>query len=76
MPRPKSILKRIEVDVALNSHNCKHNKKHRIQRGEKRLNIGKDRSWERYCVDCAIKIIESDIEKLQEVASELHPEKE
>ncbi|MCI5218144.1 MAG: hypothetical protein D3914_02870 [Candidatus Electrothrix sp. LOE2] len=71
MPRPKSILKRIEVDVALKSHNCQHNRKHRIQRGDKRLKIRKDRSWERYCVDCAMKIIERDIEKLQECASEL-----
>ena len=71
MSRPKSILKGIEVDVAQRSHNCQHNKNHRIHQGDKRLNIRKGRSWERYCVNCALKTLKCDIEKLQEVVSKL-----
>ena len=71
MPRPKSLLKRIEVDVALKSHNCQHNRNHRIQRGDKRLKVRKDRSWEHYCIECALESIERDIVALKRIASEV-----
>jgi hypothetical protein len=68
MPRPKSILVRIEVDEARRSHNCQHNAAHRLTPGEKRLKVWKDRSPEHYCVDCALSIINRDIAKLQQLA--------
>lgn len=71
MPRPKSILKRVEIDVAQKAHNCQHNSKHRIQSGQKRLKVWKDRSCEHYCLDCASDIIKRDAEKLQNFLSEL-----
>ncbi len=76
MPRPKSIIKRVEVDVALKSHNCQHNRGHRIQRGDKRLKVRKDRSWEHYCKECALKIIERDTERLKKLASEFQERKD
>ncbi len=69
MPRPKSILQRIEVDVALRAHDCQHNSRHRLQRGDKRLKL--KQSSEHYCVACALAIIERDIAKLQEIAEQL-----
>lgn len=71
MPRPKSILKRVEVDVAQKAHNCQHNSSHRIQSGQKRLKVWKDRSYEHYCLDCASDIIKRDAERLQMLLSEL-----
>jgi len=69
MPRPKSILQRIEMDVAQRAHNCQHSKGHRILRGERRLKVRKDRSWEHYCVKCAQGILARDIENLKDLAS-------
>lgn len=71
MPRPKSILKRISVDTALRAHNCQHVKTHRVQQGEKRLKLAVNRSHEHYCVQCALQIINSDIEKLQKIRDQL-----
>lgn len=71
MPRPKSILKRVEIDVAQKAHNCQHNDKHRIQCGQKRLKVWKDRSYEHYCLECALDIIKRDTARLQELISEL-----
>jgi len=68
MPRPKSIIKRIEFDVAKKAHNCQHNKNHRIERGEARLKVWKERSAEHYCSDCALNIISRDISHLQLLA--------
>lgn len=71
MPRPKSIIQRIEVDVVKRSHNCQHNKNHHLERGQKRLKVYKQRSCEYYCISCALKIIERDIGKLQNITREL-----
>lgn len=67
MPRPKSILKSIQIDTAGCAHNCQHNRKHRIIKGEKRLKVTKDRTHEHFCVKCAKEIIARDIQKLKEL---------
>jgi hypothetical protein len=67
MPRIKSILIRVEIDQAKKSHNCQANARHRIERGDTRLNVRNGRSWDRYCLSCAKTIIERDIAELQEL---------
>lgn len=74
MARPKSIIQRVGVDEAQKAHNCQHNPKHRLERGDKRLKVWDQRSAEHYCVDCALKIIERDIAKLNELAQQLRTE--
>lgn len=75
MPRPKSILQRIEVDEAQKAHNCQQNANHRLERGYKRLKVWKDRSADHYCAECALAIIERDISTLQSLAQQLRPTK-
>ena len=74
MPRPKSILQKVEVDQAGQAHNCKHNRTHRLESGDKRLKLTVNRSYKHYCVACALAIIERDIAKLQELARQLQEE--
>ncbi len=71
MSRPKSILQQVEVDEVKHAHNCQHNKMHRLERGDKRLKLWKQRSCDHYCVACALEIIERDVAKLQEIAEQL-----
>lgn len=72
MPRPKSLLSgNIIVDEAKKAHNCQHNTRHRIHRGDKRLKVPKGRSSEHYCVSCAIKFLQADITKLEQLTQEL-----
>jgi len=71
MPRPKSILQRMKVDEANKAHNCQHNQRHRIERGDKRLKVWNQRSPDHYCVDCALSIVERDLQKLEELKKEL-----
>lgn len=73
MPRPKSILQRVEVDTVKRAHNCQHNSSHRLTSGEKRLKLWKQRSSEYYCTKCALEIIERDIAKLKQIAIQLDP---
>jgi len=74
MPRPKSTIKQIIVDTALKSHNCQHNKNHRIAKGRKRLKIKKNRSFECYCSECGKMILDNDIKRLNEISKQLFHE--
>lgn len=72
MPRPKSILQRVEVDEVKRAHNCQHNVRHCLQSGDKRLKVWDGRSPEHYCVACALAIITRDIKRLQELEKQLN----
>jgi hypothetical protein len=63
----KSLVTRVEIDEALKAHNCQASAKHRIERGNRRLKVRNGRSWDHYCVPCALAILERDIAKLQEL---------
>lgn len=71
MPRPKSIIKKVDVDLAKRSHSCQHVPSHQIKRGDKRLKLSVDRTYEHFCVECAIQIIDSDIQKLLDIKEQL-----
>lgn len=45
--------------------------RHRIERGETRLNVRNGRSWDRYCLECAKVIVQRDIAALQELSAKL-----
>lgn len=60
VPRPKSILQRVEIDQAKKAHNCQHNQNHRLERGDTRLKVWNDRAADYYCVGCALDIIRRD----------------
>lgn len=67
----KSLVQRSEVDQVQKAHNCQANAKHRLERGVRRLKVHVDHSHDHYCQECALKIIEGDIAKLQELARQL-----
>ncbi len=71
MAKPKSVLLRMEVDQAIRSHGCQHSAKHRLQPGDKRLKVTKDRTDEHFCVACALEMIDVATAKLQSLAIEL-----
>ncbi len=74
MPRIKSLVTRIEVDVAKRAHNCQGNARHRIESGDKRLKVRRGaRSWDHYCLECAKAIVQRDVVALQEFSDHLAP---
>ena len=68
MPRIKSLVTRVEMDVAQRAHNCQANARHRIERGDTRLKVRSGRSWDHYCLNCANTILQRDIEMLRSLA--------
>jgi hypothetical protein len=71
MARIKSLLTHVELDVALKSHNCQGNPKHRITLGDARLKVRNERGWDHYCLACAKVIVQRDINSLRSVAVQL-----
>ncbi len=71
MGRIRSLRIPAKVDVVLRAHNCKANKGHRLQRGDKRLKVRNGGGWSHYCLDCARKMIRRDIAALEALAGEL-----
>ena len=71
MPRIRSIIIRAEVDTAKRAHNCKGDDRHRLHGGETRLNVRNGRGWDRYCLKCAITIVQRDKDKLDTLARNL-----
>lgn len=74
MPRIKSLLVGVRVGAAKNAHNCKGNTRHRLVRGDTRLEISNGRNWHYYCLKCANTIVERDRGKLDELARSLRGE--
>ena len=71
MPRIKSIVIRAEVDEASWAHNCQGNASHRVNKNDTRLKVRNGRSWDHYCLECAITIVKRDIEKLNIMLKQL-----
>lgn len=71
MPRTKSIIIRVEIDVALKAHNCQANDNHRIEKGDSRLKVRNRRSWDHYCKECAQKILSKDVAHLMQLQNEI-----
>ena len=61
----KSLVIRVEVDHALKAHNCQANRRHRLEKGDRRLKVRNGRSWDHYCVPCATVILARDVAKLR-----------
>lgn len=68
MSSPKSLLIRAVIDEAQRAHSCQRNPRHRIERGHKRLKVRKGRSWDHYCMPCAMEMMAHNTARLQELA--------
>lgn len=67
----KSLIQRSAVDYAKAAHNCQASARHRVRKGDVRLKVHVGRSEDHYCLECALGIIQRDVEKLQSLAREL-----
>lgn len=67
MARIKSLLTTVEIDIVQRAHNCQGNPTHRLSKGDRRLAVKKERGWDYYCMECAVKILKRDGEKIKDV---------
>jgi hypothetical protein len=62
--RVRPLLIRVEIDTAQCAHKCQASSRHPIKKGDIRLNVRAGRGWDRYCMDCARKIVEGSLAAL------------
>lgn len=67
MPRIRSLITTVELDIAKRTHECQGNSAHRLSKGDRRLAVKKDRGWDYYCIDCGRRILERDASKIASV---------
>lgn len=65
----KSLLISSKFGQVKREHVCQANKKHVLRKGDNRFEVKNGRNWDKYCLECAEKILnkaDSDLEKLME----------
>lgn len=67
----KSLLVSMEITTAGRGHNCRYNKKHRIEKGVKRLTIKSDGNEHHYCLTCASTFITASSNRLAALRTEV-----
>lgn len=71
MARPKSFLPQLLIERAERRHSCRQNDVHVIFQGDVRLTMKERREVRRYCLECAIRFLNSDHERLMTLVKEL-----
>lgn len=70
MPR-KSLLVSMAITTAGRAHDCRYNKNHRIEKGDRRLTIKVDSDDHNYCLDCAVLFMDDSYRRLGELKMEI-----
>ncbi len=71
MPRPKSFLPQLLVERAERRHSCRQDDEHVILQGDIRLTMKDGREVRRYCLECAIRFLNLDRDKILVLVNEL-----
>jgi hypothetical protein len=73
MARPRSLIVSMEWTHAGRGHDCRNNKNHRIEKGDRRLTISSDGEPHHYCVPCAKGFLAADLRRLQLLLDQAEP---
>lgn len=71
MARAKSVLVSMEITTVGRAHDCRFNKKHRLEKGMSRLTIKEDGDEHHYCLSCARTFLLQAAERLQTLLQEV-----
>lgn len=67
----KSLIVSMEITTAGRGHDCRYNKKHRLEKGFKRLTVRSDGNDHHYCLGCAKIFLMNGVERLKELLLEV-----
>ena len=59
MPRIRSLVTNVQIDIVQRAHDCQGNGNHKLTKGNRRLAVRKDRGWDNYCLECGKRILEA-----------------
>jgi hypothetical protein len=67
----RSLIVTMKITEVARSHDCRFNKKHRLEKGARRLTIRSDGNDHHYCLVCAKIFLVKDIERLNALLTEV-----
>lgn len=70
MARPRSLIVSMEITTVGRSHDCRYNKSHRLEKGDRRLTVRSNGDMHHYCFACAKVFLANGVERLQELLAE------
>lgn len=62
----KSLIVSMEITTVGRAHDCRYNKRHRLEKGNRRLTIRSDGNEHHYCIECAKVFLRKDVERLRQ----------
>lgn len=71
MARPKSLIVSMEITAAGRAHDCRYNKNHHFEKGDRRLTVRSDGEEHHYCLACAKVFLARDVERLRAFLAEV-----
>jgi hypothetical protein len=71
MARPKSFLPQLFIERAERRHTCRQHDGHVICQGDVRLTMKDGREVKRYCLECAIRFLNLDRDRIMGLVKEL-----
>jgi hypothetical protein len=67
VPRIRSLLEAVRIELVKKAHDCQGNAGHRLQKGDRRLGVRNGRGWDNYCLTCGKRILEDDAARIAKV---------
>lgn len=72
MSRAKSLLKKFVVTQAERTHYCKHNRNHRIQKGQWRLTVKEGYNTSNFCIECSKVFLANAKEEIEKIMNKFN----
>jgi hypothetical protein len=67
----RSLIVSMEITTVGRAHDCRYNKNHRLEKGDRRLTVRADGDEHHYCLACAKTFLAKDVERLRTVLAEV-----
>ena len=67
----KSLIVSMEITTVGRAHDCRYNKRHRLEKGDRRLTVRSDGDEHHYCLECAKVFLRKDVERLRQLLAEV-----
>jgi len=67
----KSLIASMEITTVGRAHDCRYNKRHRLEKGQRRLTVYSDGDEHHYCLDCAKVFLRKNVERLRQFLNDV-----
>jgi hypothetical protein len=67
----RSLIVSMEITTVGRAHDCRYNKNHRLEKGDRRLTVRADGDENHYCLACAKTFLAKDLDRLRAMMAQV-----